>query len=308
MQHKLLKIFLWIVFTTVILLGIALFAVPRLLISPMVNTHIDFMNIHEAETYGLTSTVLTLTSDDGLSLEAYAVDAETPRGVIIFLSGIHNPSVTAFYGHAKMVYDIGFSSILLDVRAKGNSEGDAIGLAYHEVMDVESVINYIQSEPKYEDIPIIVYGLSMGGSLAINAMGQYDAIDAAISLSAYSSFTDVFMDNMKAMGFPNFYLALQRPFVNQYIHSHVGKDLKHMIPKTQIQHIGERPMLLMHALRDDQVPYASFERIVENAPSHIETYTIDTASHFILEGDMFLRPYEDLDYYDIIIAFLNRHF
>ena len=54
----------------------------------------------------MTARDLSLTSSDGLALEAYEVPHEQPRGAVIFLTGIHNPSVTAFYGHAKMLHGL----------------------------------------------------------------------------------------------------------------------------------------------------------------------------------------------------------
>lgn len=305
---KLYKISMWVIITLVILLIIALFSVPRLLIAPMIHTRIDFQRTYEADDYGLVASTVHVVTDDGLTLEAYRVDHETPRGVIIFLSGIHNPSVTAFYGHAKMVYDEGFSSILLDVRAKGNSEGDMIGLAYHEIKDVKAIVDYIKSDVAFEDLPIITYGLSMGGALAINAIGQMDDIAGAISLSAYASFTDTFIDNMSNLGFPNFYLALQRPFINQYIHHQVGRENKDIIPSEQIKNLDGRPALILHATEDDQVPFKSFERLKKTTAPNLHFHAFERSSHFILEGEQFLNPTQDEVYYQLILTFLNTYF
>lgn len=307
-MSKFYKIMMWVMITLLIVLTIALFSVPRLLIAPMIHTRIDFQRTYDAEDYGLVSSTIHVMTEDGLTLEAYRIDHESPRGVIIFLSGIHNPSVTAFYGHAKMVYDEGFSSILLDVRAKGNSEGDMIGLAYHEVKDVKAIVDYIKSEAALKDIPIITYGLSMGGALAINAIGQMDDIDGAISLSAYASFTDTFIDNMSNLGFPNFYLALQKPFVNQYIHHQIGRENRNIIPSEQIKHLNGRPALILHAKGDDQVPFKSFERLKKTTASNLHFHAFERSSHFILEGDQFLSPTQDEQYYQLIITFLNTYF
>ncbi len=49
------------------------------------------------------------------------------------------------------------------------------------------MVQGITDDPKYARAPIVVYGMSMGGASAINAVGQVAEIDGLVSLSAYSS-------------------------------------------------------------------------------------------------------------------------
>ncbi len=65
---------------------------------------------------------LTLTTED--------------EAVVLFLSGLQEPSVTAFLGHARMLAERGYASLLLEVRAHGESEGDRIALSFHDHRDV----------------------------------------------------------------------------------------------------------------------------------------------------------------------------
>ena len=57
--------------------------------------------------YGITSRRITLKTDDGLNLAAWRTQSsiETTKGTIIIISGIANPSVTAYFGFAKMFAD-----------------------------------------------------------------------------------------------------------------------------------------------------------------------------------------------------------
>lgn len=98
------------VLVALIVAGLA--ATPFLMMSSFVDRHVDFNKVYAASDYGLTAETLTLTTGDGLKLAAYRVDAENPRAAVVFLSGIHNPSVTAFFGHAAMLRKEGFSSML----------------------------------------------------------------------------------------------------------------------------------------------------------------------------------------------------
>ena len=85
--------------------------IPLQIMGEMTNRHCEF-EIYEPDVFGIDATKITLHTEDDLKLVAWDVEAEKPRGTVIFVSGIHNPSVTYFFGHAKMMKDNGFSSLL----------------------------------------------------------------------------------------------------------------------------------------------------------------------------------------------------
>lgn len=161
---------------------------------------------------------------------------------------------------------------------------------------------------KYDDVPLVVFGLSMGGATAINAIGLQQELDGLISLSAYSAWEDVFTDNMRVMGLPGFFATMQKPFVQLYSSLRFGFNSTKIAPKNQIQNLGDRPALLIHSTEDSQIPFTSFERIVAKAPDHIETWIREGDYHFIVSSDTFLDPTEDTEYQEVIMGFLERHF
>ncbi len=290
----------------IILLTVAIFAaIPPLVMNDMVNLHVTFAETWTGAEQGLDPTRLVLTTQDSLDIVAYEVYAENPKAVIIFLSGIHNPSVTAFFGHARMLLDAGYASILLEMRAHGESDGDVIALGFKEHLDTRAVVDYIRADSRYAETPIVVYGLSMGGAVAINSMGQIPDIDALISMSAYSAWDDVFLDNMGATGL---LAAVQRPFVRLHTTLKYGWANRGINPKDQIQNLNGRPALLIHSRGDSQVPYANFKRLVARAPVHVETWVREGNLHFIVQEGLFLTPHEDTEYAARILGFLDRHF
>lgn len=290
----------------IILLIVVIFAaIPPLVMNDMVNMHVTFSQTWTGAEQGLDPERLVLITQDGLDIVAYEVYVENPKAVVIFLSGIHNPSVTAFFGHARMLLDEGYASILLEMRAHGESEGDVIALGFKEPLDTRAVVDYIRANPRYAETPIVVYGLSMGGAVAINSIGQIPDIDALISMSAYSGWDDVFLDNMGASGLV---AAVQRPFIRLYTALKYGWANRNINPKDEIQKLGDRPALLIHARGDSQISYANFERLVARAPAHVETWVREGDLHFIVHEGLFLTPHEDTEYAERILGFLDRHF
>lgn len=291
----------------VLFLGI-LIVFPPLIMKDMVDLHVDFDETMEASQFGLSANELVLTTSDGIDISAYEVYTEKPKAVVIIISGIHNPSVTLFYGHAKMLKEHGYASILYDMRAHGKSEGDTICVGYKEVLDTRAVVDYITSSEKYNDTPIVVFGVSMGGATAINSIGKIEEIDGLISSSAYASWDDCFYDNMVLMGVPKVYSYIQRPFIKLYTNFKYGFDTMNITPEKEIKKLGDRPALLMHSYEDSQVPYINFTRIMKNAPEHVETWEIEGDRHFIVEEDNFLEPEKDKEYSGKILEFLSKYF
>jgi uncharacterized protein len=294
------------VFFTLAIVGIGvLAAIPPLVTRPMTHRHVDFGQTWSGDAFGLEPERVVVTTADGLALVAFAVDVPAPKAVVVFLSGTHNPSVTAFFGHAAWLAEHGYASFLLELRAHGESAGDRIGLGYDEVRDVQAAVEHLADRPGLAEAPIVVFGLSLGGATAINAVGSIPAIDGVVSLSAFSSWSGVFVD---AMGVPEPLATVQRAFVSLYTGFTYGFDRRHLVPDRQIRALGDRPALLVHARDDGQVPLANFERIVANAPPHVETWVREGDAHLIVAEGAFLDPAADAPYAARVLGFLERHF
>lgn len=298
------RIIFWLLIGLLVITLGFLFALPPLIMGDMINQHVDFTTVYAAQDFGLETTELTLKTADGYGISAFEVEVEQPKAVLIFISGIHNPSVTAFFGHARMFSEYGYASVLYDMRAHGKSEGNMIALGHQETLDTQAVVDYIRSKAEYQSLPIIVYGLSMGGAVAINSAGQIPEISGLVSMSAYSSWEDVFKENMLASGAPKLLAQIQTPFVKLYTMFKFGWKTSSIYPKRQIANLGSRPALLMHSLDDSQVAYGNFERIMMRAPDHVETWTRPGDEHLLTTD--FLQPENDPEYATRVLEFLER--
>lgn len=291
----------------VIIIGIFA-AIPPMIMSSMVNSHMD-VEVIAANEYGIEAEPLKLTTEDELSIASWKVEAENPKAIVILLSGIQNPSVTAFWGYSKMLMDHGYSSLLIEMRAHGDSEGDRVSLGMDEYLDVKAGVEYIKSDARYENVPIIVWGTSMGGTTAINSIGEIGEIDGLISCSAYSSWQDVFCDNMVNMGMPRFVAEMEKPFVTLYLGFAYGFSKLTINPLSEIQKLNGRPAFIAHSKEDSQVPYASFERIIEKAKGqNVQEFVREGDEHFIIYEEYFEDPIEDKEFSTAVLEFLDSNF
>ncbi|MFA9380426.1 MAG: serine aminopeptidase domain-containing protein [Acetanaerobacterium sp.] len=292
-----------------ILGGIAVFAaIPPLIMGDVVKGHVP-LPVYRASDYGVQASELTLHTDDDLAIAAWEVSPNEPKAMVILLSGIQSPSVTAFFGYARMLRDDGYGALLVEMRAHGDSAGSRIDLGMNEYLDVKAGVAYIQEQERYADVPVVVWGTSMGGATAINAIGELPALDGLISCSAYSSWPDAFCDNMALMGMPSAVTVVQKPFVWLYMGFTYGFDKLKVNPLDEIEKLDGRPALLLHSTQDTQVPYQSFERLTARAGDNtVDTFVREGDHHFIVQDEYFEDPAADTEFAGAVLGFLNTNF
>jgi len=296
---------IWIVTGLLAVFSTVFTVIPYSIMGNMVDGHVEYRTIYNAEDYDLEATHFFVTTEDGLRISAYEVVTEQPRAVVICLSGIHNPSPTIYFGHARLFSEQGIATLIIDMRAHGESEGNKIYVGYKEWLDVKATVEYIKTKEEYKELPIVVYGLSLGAATAIVATGRIPEIDGVVSISAFSSWEDVFYDNMKQQ-MPSLLAYIERPFIPIATTLKFGTSSWQNKPKKMIKRLGNRPALLMHTKQDSQVPYKSFERLVKVAPKHLQTSVREGDEHFYTES--FEHPEEDAEYAEMVMEFLKSNF
>jgi fermentation-respiration switch protein FrsA (DUF1100 family) len=280
-------------------------------VMPMFLGHRYEQKQHAASEYGIDAERITLETDDGLKLAAWRTHAEQVKGTVILLSGIQNPSVTAFFGYAKMFAENGWDSLLIEMRARSQSEGKEIGFGMTEWRDVKAGADFLTADASAKKMPIVAMGTSMGAGTVIIAAGEVPRIDAVISASAFSSWPDLFVDNMSMTGVPKFIGIMDIPFLQMYMGFHFGFDKLAYSPVNGIAKLGTRPILMMHSIGDTQVPYREFEILLDTAKKHnihVTTFLRQGDEHFICYERFSKNPSEDMEFSHAIISFLKQNF
>lgn len=299
-------VFILIFISSLLFLGI----IPHLIMNPILGKRIEGEQ-YDSLDYGLASEKISLHTEDGLSLAAWRTKAKDTQGTIIILSGIENPSVTAFFGYAKMLADHGWDSLLIEMRARNLSEGEEVRLGYTEWNDVIAGLDYLEEDPNVSRLPTIAMGTSLGASTSVMAAGKDDRIHGVISISGFSSWEDAFVDNMASMDLPSIICKLEKPFVRLYSGLHYGFGPTNYSPMKALENFGQRPILLMHSTEDSQVPYPSFQRLKEQSQRYnlnTSTFVREGDEHFICYEEYFSNPYLDTEFRNSILNFLKDNF
>lgn len=309
-KSKAKKALLIIAIVLVVLLVAVLIAIP-FMVMPMFLGQRYEQEQYDSLQYGIPSERITLTTDDSLAIAAWRTRADNTKGTVIILSGIQNPSVTAFFGYAKMLADHGWDSLLIEMRARSESQGDEIGFGMTEWLDVKAGVDFLSSDSDVKALPIVTMGTSMGGGTVIIAAGELQEVDAVISISAFSSWPDLFVDYMTISGVPRFIGVLDTPFVTMYLGFHFGFGRLGYSPMNGIAKLGKRPILMMHSTQDTQVPYSQFEKLLKEAGNNdidVTTFIREGDEHFICYEEYLDSPTQDAEFSKTILNFLNTKF
>ena len=310
-KRRVARVIIWIVIVIFILIIpsiITIFYVFRHVKYLGVDDHINrpLQNIYTADRFRITSVERTIETADGEKLWCAEVEEKVPKGVIIYLSAQKEPSVTYFYAHAAMMKEQGFASFLLEVRAHGKSTGKKLGLGMTEVEDVRALVNYIKSVDKYAEVPLILHGVSLGGTIAINATALIPEVDGCIAMSPFASPEFQLDMILQDIHFPKFVRSALKPFTHATLCMLYGKDkVNNYNPLVQINRAGSKPILVISALNDQEISVENTYALQEISDS-AEFWIRDTYNHLVVTGNDLTNVKNDKEYCTFVEGFIRK--
>ncbi len=131
--------------------------------------------------------MITYTSNDGLKLVALLVktDSLPAKGTVILVHGIRSGK-EYYLPVSKRLANKGYNSVLVDLRAHGQSEGDYCTFGFYEKQDIKVLVDSL-SHRKDMGTNLGIWGNSLGAAVSLQAL----SIDKRIKFGVIeSSFTD----------------------------------------------------------------------------------------------------------------------
>lgn len=209
-------------------------------------------------------------SENGINLTYLMVKGEKKSPVIVFCHGNEaNASRKDNQNKIKFLVKNGYEVFALDYRGFGKSSGtpDEKGL----YADLDSFISYLKKEYQIPASDIVLWGHSLGSGVVIEEASKKN-FKGIIVEGAFTSIED--MKNYRIKNERNFDPASL--FIRDYIYNSI-KVTQKFSSKDKIALI-KSPMLIIHAIQDEQVPYIMGKRLSELKPD-AQTYFSETGSH-----------------------------
>lgn len=231
---------------------------------------------------------VNIRSKDNLKLHANFFPVGDKKKVVIAFHGYTGEGVSNNIGISDYYIKHGYSMLLPDARAHGQSEGEFVGFGCLDRWDAYSWIKWIIQECG-EDVKILLHGTSMGGAtvLMTSALELPKQVKGVVSDCAFTSPKEVFTHVLNSMYHLPAFPVIQLSDIMNRRNAGYGMDecnAAREIKKTRI------PVLFIHGENDTFVPARMCHEIYENciAPkkkliikgaAHAESYYKDTETY-----------------------------
>ena len=212
---------------------------------------------------------VTLTTTDNTRLNAWFLPAKAPvHGTVLFLHG-NAENIGTHIGAVYWLPERGYNVLLFDYRGYGQSEGQPSIPAL--ITDFDAVIAQLLQRPEVGNGPLIVFGQSLGGAIAIDGVAHSQFRDRIGALIVESSFAD--FRRIAEEKLANFWLTWP-------LHVPLSYGFpKEFSPQQAISDISPIPLLLIHGDSDPIVPYAHAETLFAAAKEPKQFWTIAGGGH-----------------------------
>ena len=140
-----------------------------------------------------------LTTRSGLKLEAWYMKADSAKGTVILFHGL-NSNKGNVLSEAFEFNSLGYNTMLLDMRAHGNSEGTTNSIGNKESEEVKLAYDHILKKGEKN---IVLWGMSLGAVMISKAIWEYDIQPQKIILEMpFDKLEDHISARARISGFP----------------------------------------------------------------------------------------------------------
>ncbi|QMU09076.1 alpha/beta hydrolase [Levilactobacillus suantsaii] len=244
----------------------------------------------------------TQVSQDGLTLRASFIPAESPKSdkVAILAHGLGH-SREQMIPYARVFRKWGYSLLMPDARAHGESEGNTIGYGWLDRHDYQGWIAQLL-ERCGQQIQIVLMGVSMGASTVLATAGE-DLPANVKAVVADSGYASVFSEGGYRL-WHKYHIPTvpAMTLANQYSRVDAGYRLRDGNIAAQLHHT-KLPILFIQGAHDQTVPIENLDILYQAAAGPKQKYRHPSAAHIATRAAdpatydqkvaAFLAPYVD---------------
>ena len=212
---------------------------------------------------------IVLKTKDGLRLNGWYIPAEKSEFTVLFCHG-NGGNMMHRLDSINIFYNLGLSCFIFDYRGYGSSEGKPTEEGTY--LDVMAAYQWLTEEKKISPEDIIIFGRSLGGSIAAQLAAKVEAKSLIIE-SGFTSYVDIgrkFYPYMPVRWFARF----------SYKTIDYLSDVR-------------CPVMIIHSRNDDVVPFEFGQELYEAANEPKEFVEI-FGSHndgFLMSGEIYKKAW-----------------
>jgi fermentation-respiration switch protein FrsA (DUF1100 family) len=236
---------------------------------------------------------VTFHSDSGAEVAAWWCPLPDGRGTILLLPGVRANRLS-MVNRARFLRRAGYSTLLIDFQATGETKGDRITFGWKESRDVLAAVEFIRKMQPADHIGII--GSSLGGAAALLAQPPLK-VDALILESVYPTIeiaiTNRLQNYLGPIGRLSTLLLLKQ------LHIRLGVSAEQLRP---IDHIAtvSCPVFVINGEKDRRTRPEDARLLFSRASSPKQLWFVANAGH------VDLHRAATADYESRLLAFLGQ--
>lgn len=214
---------------------------------------------------------------DGARLEGWTIPAEPSRPWLILCHGVGSNRADLL-DIAAGLHAARFNLFLFDFRGHGGSAGRATSFGWTEQRDLEGALAYLGRQAEAPARAYGVYGISMGGAVALMVAGRDERLGAVAVDSPYTTLDDSLAIHLKLL-YP---LVPRQPFlwfVRFTYRLRFGVWPAAASPLASASRLTHQPLLLIQGGGDARVPLSGARQLFAAAHDPKELWVIGEANH-----------------------------
>jgi uncharacterized protein len=239
---------------------------------------------------------------DGIELRGWKVRPPAPNGDwVLLLHGISD-NRTGTLGPAEFLLRHGYSVVMMDSRAHGQSGGEIATFGWKERYDTVAITSSLYDSENVRHLAAL--GISMGAAIALQSAAVDPRIEAVVAEDPFADLREVSYDYAGLEFSPLLGKTLFRPGSIVAIHEMGalgGFDPDAVSPEKAVA-ARPFPVLLICGTEDHRIPCRHAERIYQSAAGPKQLWIVQGAGHAAALG------HAPEQYENRVVAFLSKSF
>jgi fermentation-respiration switch protein FrsA (DUF1100 family) len=257
------------------------------LMAPAQQHIVDPVNVQNLES-------VQFTSESGSTIRGWLLPGIPDKGAIVLMHGVRANRLSMLK-RAQFLNQNGFTVLLFDFQAHGESEGKHITFGYLESRDAIAAVNFVRA--KFPGKKIGVLGISMGGAAASLASPPLP-VEAIVFEMVYPSI-DRAIDNRLTMRLGSWAKILS-PLLLVQLKWRLGIEPKDLRPIDRVREIRV-PKLFIVGSEDRHTTLDESREFYNAAADPKELWIVDGAAHIDL------HEFKKGAYESHVLGFFNEH-
>lgn len=218
-------------------------------------------------------------ASDGVELRGWKVRPPSPTGDWALLYHGIADNRTGCSGHGEFLLRHGYSLVMMDSRAQGESGGDIATFGWKERYDTVAITNALYAAEKVRHL--FALGVSMGAAIALQSAAVEPRIEAVSAEDPFADLREVSYDYAGLFITPWLGKSLFRPAVSSAMKSVEKEGGFKPEDASPEKAVAARPfaVLLICGTRDHRIPCRHAQRIYSAAIGPKQLWIVDGAEH-----------------------------